>query len=100
MSAYFELEAHPDHRIEYTAKLDMAKRKRRPRLRSVREKGRGRGIQIVMARRRASMGVMINKIGEEVEGRIGSLMNSLTPSATGWRSPKGPTMFGPFRACM
>lgn len=78
----------------------MARRKRRPKLRSVREKGRGRGIQIVMAKSRARMGVMIKRIGEEVDGWMGSLMNSLTPSATGWRSPKGPTMLGPFRACM
>lgn len=78
----------------------MARRKRRPRFRSVREKGRGNGIQIVIARRRASIGVMMNRRGEEVEGRIGSLMKSLTPSATGCSSPKGPTMFGPFRACI
>lgn len=31
MSAYFELEAHPDHRIEYTARLDMASMNRTPR---------------------------------------------------------------------
>lgn len=78
----------------------MARRKRRPRFKSAREKGRGRGIQIVIARRRASMGVMINRSGEEVDGRIGSLINSFTPSATGCSRPKGPTMFGPFRACM
>lgn len=46
------------------------------------------------------MGVMINRSGEEVDGRIGSLINSFTPSATGCSRPKGPTMFGPFRACM
>lgn len=100
MSAYFELEAQPDHRMEYTARLDMARRKRRPKLRSVRGKGRGRGIQIVIARRRASMGVRINRTGEEVDGRTGSLINNFTPSATGWSSPKGPTIFGPFRACI
>lgn len=49
----------------------------------MREKGRGKGVQIVIARRRASMGVMMNRRGEEVEGRIGSLMKSLIPSATG-----------------
>lgn len=54
----------------------------------------------MIARRRASMGVMINRRGEEVEGRIGSLMKSLIPSATGCSNPKGPTIFGPFRACM
>lgn len=95
-----ELEAQPDHKIEYTARLDMASRKRSPRLRSARENGRGNGVQIEIARRRARTGVAINNIGEDVDGRIGSLMNSLTPSARGWRSPKGPTMFGPFRPCM
>lgn len=78
----------------------MAKRKRRPKFRSVRENGRGRGIQIVSAKRRASMGVIRKRNGEEVDGRIGSLVNSLTPSATGCNSPNGPTMFGPFRACI
>lgn len=42
----------------------------------------------------------MNSSGEDVEGRIGSLINSLIPSAAGCRSPKGPTIFGPFRACM
>lgn len=78
----------------------MASRNRTPRFRSARENGRGSGIQIEIARRRASMGVVINRIGEDVDGRIGSLMNSLMPSARGWRSPNGPTMFGPFRLCM
>lgn len=80
--------------------LDMARRKRRPRFRSVSGKGRGRGIQIVIARRRARIGVIMKRNGEEVEGRMGSLMNSFTPSAIGWSKPKGPTMFGPFRACI
>lgn len=43
----------------------------------------GRGIQIVNARSRASIGVVINRRGEDVEGRMGSLINSLTPSAMG-----------------
>lgn len=41
------------------------------------------GAHRVMARVRASMGVSKNRIGEEVEGRMGSLINSLTPSAIG-----------------
>lgn len=53
-----------------------------------------------MAKEKANMGARINRKGEEVEGRTGSLMKSLTPSAMGWRRPKGPTMFGPFRSCM
>lgn len=100
ISAYFELEAHPDHRIEYTAKLDMASRNNSPKLRSASEKGSGSGIQMEIASRRASIGVKMNRIGEDVEGRIGSLMNSFTPSARGWSRPNGPTMFGPFRPCM
>ena len=86
--------------MEYTAKLDMANRNSMPRLRSVRENGRGRGAQIEIASKRASIGVMMNKIGEDVDGRIGSLRNSFTPSARGCSSPYGPTMFGPFRPCM
>lgn len=98
--AYFEFEAHPDHRMEYTARLDIASIKSSPRFRSVKENGIGRGIQIEIARRRASMGVVMNMIGEDVDGRIGSLIKSFTPSARGCSSPKGPTMFGPFRPCM
>lgn len=98
--AYFELEAQPDQRMEYTARLDMARRNSNPRFRSAREKGRGRGVQIEIARRRASMGVDRNRIGEDVDGRIGSLMKSFTPSARGWSRPNGPTTFGPFRLCM
>lgn len=55
---------------------------------------------MVSAKRRASIGVMRKRNGEEVDGRIGSLVNNFTPSATGCNSPKGPTMFGPFRACI
>lgn len=94
------MEAHPDHKIEYTARLDMASRNSRPRFRSASENGRGRGVQTEIARIRASIGVVRNMIGEEVEGRIGSLMNNFTPSARGCRSPNGPTTFGPFRPCM
>lgn len=49
--------------------------------------GRGMGAHSVMASVRASIGVRINRMGDEVEGRTGSLMNSLTPSAIGWRRP-------------
>lgn len=98
--AYLELEAHPDHRIEYTARLDMVSRNSSPRLRSARGNGIGSGVQIEIARRRASIGVVMKRIGDEDEGRMGSLMNSFTPSARGCSSPKGPTMLGPFRFCM
>lgn len=49
--------------------------------------GRGMGAQRVRARVRASMGVARKRMGEEVDGRTGSLINSLTPSAIGWRRP-------------
>lgn len=45
------------------------------------------GAQRVRASVRAMMGVIKNKNGEEVRGRMGSLMKSLMPSAMGWRSP-------------
>lgn len=61
--------------------------KRMVRLRSSVGCGRGIGAHSVMASVRASMGVRMNSMGEEVEGRIGSLIKSLTPSAIGWRSP-------------
>lgn len=83
MRAYFESEAQPDHRMDYTARLDMARRNGRPRFKSVREKGSGRGIQIVLARRRASRGVTMKGRGEAVDRRTGSLLKSSTLSATG-----------------
>lgn len=78
----------------------MATRKRTPRFRSTKGNGRGRGAQVVRARTRASIGIRMNSIGEEVEGRMGSLVNSFSPSANGWSRPKGPTMLGPLRDCM
>lgn len=39
-----ELEAQPDHRTECTAKLDVANRKSKPRLRSFKENGRGSSV--------------------------------------------------------
>ena len=71
-----------------------------PRFRSVIGYGIGIGIQRVMARVRASIGVARNRIGEDAYGRTGSLMKSFTPSAIGCSRPYGPTMFGPFRSCM
>lgn len=61
----------------------MAIRKRTPRFRSARGNGSGSGAQVVRARTRASIGIRINRSGEEVEGRMGSLVNSFSPSANG-----------------
>lgn len=43
----------------------------------------GRGAHKVSARVSAKVGVAKNKKGDEVDGRMGSLINSLTPSAIG-----------------
>lgn len=64
------------------------------------ECGSGSGIHISRARARAIVGVARNKSGEDVDGRIGSLINSLIPSAIGCRRPYGPTTFGPLRNCI
>lgn len=58
------------------------------------------GAHIVRARVSASVGVIRNRAGDEVDGRMGSLINSFTPSAIGCNNPYGPTMFGPFRSCI
>lgn len=47
------------------------------------ECGRGRGIHMSRARARAIVGAARNRNGEDVDGRIGSLMNSFRPSAIG-----------------
>lgn len=80
--------------------LDKASMNRSPKFRSAIEDGIGIGVQIIRARNNASVGVIMNSVGEDEDGRTGSLMNSFTPSATGCNRPYGPTMFGPFRSCM
>lgn len=83
ISAYFELDAHPDPRMEYTARLERARINRTPRFKSITGYGIGMGAHNVMASVSARMGVAKNKNGEDVEGRTGSLIKSLTPSAMG-----------------
>lgn len=98
--AYFELDAHPDHMIVYTARLDSASINRIPRFMLVMGCGMGRGVHMVRARVRARMGAMMNIEVDDVMGRRGSLVNNLIASAIGCSRPQGPTMFGPFRSCM
>lgn len=45
--------------------------------------GIGNGVHIVNANVRAMVGARINMICDDEDGRIGSLINSFTPSATG-----------------
>lgn len=73
--------------MEYTARLERARINKMPRLRSVTGRGIGIGAHRVMARVKASMGVARNRKGEDADGRMGSLMKSLTPSAMGCRRP-------------
>ena len=47
----------------------------------------GIGAQRVRARASAKIGVARNRKGDDVEGRMGSLIKSFTPSAIGWRRP-------------
>jgi len=100
MRAYLELEAHPDHRIEYTARLDMASINSTPRFMFTSGCGIGSGTHIVRASASAKIGAIMNIVIEDVRGRRGSLVNSFTASAIGWSRPHGPTMFGPLRSCM
>lgn len=69
--------------MEYTARLESARIKSMPRLRSATEYGRGSGAHRVRARVNARAGAAKNTKGEDVDGRIGSLMKSFTPSAIG-----------------
>ena len=73
--------------MEYTARLDRARRNKMLRFKSRIGWGIGRGAQSKRARVRANVGANKKRVGEEVDGRTGSLINSLTPSAIGWRSP-------------
>lgn len=62
--------------------------------------GIGRGIQMISDKVRARTGIIMNKICEDVDGRMGSLIKSFSPSASGWRIPIGPTILGPLRSCI
>lgn len=99
-NAYLEFDAHPDQRIEYTARLDVARMNSAPRFILIKGCGIGMGIHSESASVRASVGAMVNKTIDDVEGCTGSLMNSFRASAIGWRIPYGPTMFGPLRSCI
>lgn len=60
----------------------------------------GIGTHNIKARVIARMGAVINRNRDDVIGMIGSFVNNFTASAIGWRRPKDPTMFGPFRSCI
>lgn len=59
IKAYLELDAQPDQRIEYTARLDVAKINRSPIFKLTSGNGIGRGVHMVSAMDRASVGAVI-----------------------------------------
>lgn len=83
IKAYFELDAHPDPKIVYTVRLEIARINSKPRFRLIIECGSGSGIHIRRARAKATVGVAKNKNGEDADGRTGSLINNFRPSAIG-----------------
>lgn len=84
---YLEFDAQPDHRMEYTERLEVARINRMPRFRLIRGCGMGRGIHRLRASDRDSVGAMINRVVEVARGRRGSLINNFIASANGWRVP-------------
>ena len=87
INEYLEFDAQPDHRMEYTAKLEVASIKISPMFILISGWGMGRGIHMVNARVNASVGAMVNRLMDEYDGRSGSLINSFIASANGWRVP-------------
>lgn len=67
--------------------LDRANINKIPRFKSASVIGIGRGVQIIKAKKRAMVGVIIKRVGDDEDGRTGSLMKSLTPSAIGCSRP-------------
>lgn len=65
----------------------MARMKSRPRFKLKIECGRGKGIHNNSARVRAMVGVIRKRNWEEKDGRTGSLVNNLSPSAIGCKRP-------------
>lgn len=68
ISAYFELDDHPDHRIVNTVMLDTAIMKISPRFMLIIGDGIGIGVHISMANVRASIGLIINIVFDESVG--------------------------------
>lgn len=63
--------------------LDIASINSRPRFISASVCGIGIGAQISIAINSAIVGVRINRVGDDDDGRMGSLINNFTPSAIG-----------------
>lgn len=77
------MDAQPDHKIEYTERLDVARINKTPKFRLTRGCGMGSGIHRLRASDRDNVGAIINRVEEVARGRSGSLMNSFIASANG-----------------
>lgn len=80
---YFEFDAHPDHKIEYTERLEVAKINKMPRFKLISGWGIGSGIHRLNASVSDRVGAIMNNEIDVVRGRIGSLINSFMASAKG-----------------
>lgn len=84
---YLEFDAHPDHRMEYTERLESARINTTLRLRLISGYGIGRGIHRLKAKARDSVGAIMNSDRDVDSGRNGSLINNFIASANGWMMP-------------
>lgn len=80
---YFELDAHPDHKMEYTERLEVARINKIPRFKLINGWGKGNGIHRLRASVSERVGAIINSEIDVVRGRMGSLINSFIASAKG-----------------
>lgn len=91
IGVYFEFESQPNHKIEYTARLDMASINSIPRFMLISGYNMGSGIHFIRANVRARIGAIINIEIDDVSRQSGSLINRLTASAMGCSNPCEPT---------
>lgn len=71
----------------YTAKLDRASINSMLKFMLISGCGMGNGAHIIRARVRARVGAIMNRIRDDVDGCMGSLVNNLTASAIGCSRP-------------
>jgi hypothetical protein len=83
--AHLEFDDQPDHRMAYMDRLEVARISRILKFMLIKGCGIGNGIHIMRVRVSARVGTMENSSGEEACGRMGSLINSFSALANGWR---------------
>ena len=88
-NAYFELLDHPALITECTLREEIAKIYRSPSRKSatLAPSATGKTLQPAIARANVNTGEIINRNVLALFGRIDSLRNSLSPSASGWKRP-------------